>query len=64
MTEALRRAARADARAEELREKRRAELRELIKRASEDGMRPSRIVAAIERRYTDAHVSRIIHGKA
>jgi hypothetical protein len=64
MQAALRKAARANKRAEASLERSRQELRELILQASEKGMRPSKIVEAIERRYTDAHVSRMIHGKA
>lgn len=64
MEAALRKAARANKRAEATAERTRMELRELILEAAEKEMRPSRIVAAIDRRYTDAHVSRMIHGKA
>lgn len=64
MEAALRKAARANKRAETAEERTRLALRDLILQASEKGMRPSKIVASIERRYTDAHVSRMIHGKA
>lgn len=64
VADALRKAARADKRAETAKERSRQELRDLILEASKKGMRPSKIVESIERRYTDAHVSRMIHGKA
>lgn len=64
MQAALRKAARSNKRAEASAERTRLELRQLILEASEKGMKPTKIVEAIERRYTDSHVSRMIHGKA
>lgn len=62
-SEALRKAARADLRAERAKERTRLALRALIVEAAAEGMKPTEIVASIERRYTDAHVSRVIHDK-
>jgi DNA-binding transcriptional regulator YhcF (GntR family) len=64
MTAALRKAAQAKRRTEARDEQARERLREAILQAHADGMRPSKIVEAIDRYYTDAHVSRVIHGKA
>ena len=64
MQAALRKAARANKRAEATAERTRKELRRLILEAAENDMKPTKIVEAIERRYTDSHVSRMIHGKA
>jgi hypothetical protein len=64
MSAALTKAARANKRASAAEERTRMELRRLILEASAGGMKPSKIVEAIERHYTDAHVSRMIHGKA
>lgn len=64
MIEALRKAARIDKRNDVAKERSRQELRALILEASAKGMRPSKIMESIERHYTDAHVSRMIHGKA
>jgi hypothetical protein len=64
MAEALRKAARADRRIDAAKERSRQELRDLILEAASKGMRPSKIIDSIEHRYTDAHVSRMIHGKA
>lgn len=63
MAAALRKAARADIRAEKAKERTRLALRALIVEAAAEGMKPTEIVASIERRYTDAHVSRVIHDK-
>lgn len=64
MTEALRKAARADKRAETAKERTAQALRETILAASAAGMKPFEIRDAIERHYSDGHLSRLIHGKA
>jgi hypothetical protein len=64
MTEALRKAARADKRAETAKDRTARRLRETILAAHEAGMKPSEIRDAIDRRYSDGHLSRLIHGKA
>lgn len=64
MTAALRKAARANKRANAAAERSRLELRELILRASAAGMGTADITKAIEHRYDAAHVSRMVHGKA
>ena len=42
----------------------RQELREAILAAAQDGVGTSEITKLIDHEYTEAHVSRIIHGKA
>lgn len=64
MTEALRKAARADKRAETTKERTAQNLREAIIAAAQSGMKPHEIRDAIERRYSEGHLSRLIHGKA
>lgn len=64
MTADLKRAARANKRAAAAAERTRIQLRELILKASADGMGTAEITKAIEHRYAEAHVSRMIHGKA
>lgn len=64
MTADLKRAARANTRATAAAERTRIELRKLILKASADGMGTGEITKAIEHRYAEAHVSRMIHGKA
>ena len=64
MTAELRKAARADKRAEAAKERTRLALREVILKCAEQGMGPAAITRSIEHRYDVAHVSRIIHGKA
>lgn len=64
MTAALRKAARADKRAEQAKERTTNELRTLITNAAGKGMKPSEIMQAIDRHYSEGHLSRVIHGKA
>lgn len=64
MTAALRKAARADKRAEQAKERTTNELRTLITHAADKGLKPSEIMQAIERHYSEGHLSRVIHGKA
>lgn len=64
MTESLRKAARADKRADTTKERTAQNLRETILAAAAAGMKPSEIRDAIERHYSDGHLSRMIHGKA
>jgi hypothetical protein len=64
MLAALGAAARADKRADTTKERTAQSLRETILAAADAGMKPSEIRDAIERRYSDGHLSRMIHGKA
>jgi hypothetical protein len=64
MTEALKKAAKADRRAETAKERTAQGLREAILAAHQAGMRPSEIRDAIDHRYSEGHLSRLIHGKA
>lgn len=64
MTAELRQAAKANVRATASAERTRLKLRELILKASADGMGTAEITKAIEHRYAEAHVSRMVHGKA
>lgn len=64
MIAALRKAARADKRADQTKERTSTELRSIITEAAGKGMKPSEIMQAIERHYSEGHLSRVIHGKA
>lgn len=64
MIEALKRAARADKRADQAKERTTSDLRNLILQASRMGFKPFEIRDAIDRHYSDGHLSRVIHGKA
>jgi len=57
-------AARADKRAEAAKERARLTLREAILKAAAAGMGTTKITRAIEHRYAEGHVSRIVNGKA
>lgn len=64
MTADLKKAARANRRANDTAERTRMQLRELILKAAAGGMGTADITKAIEHRYDAAHVSRMVHGKA
>jgi hypothetical protein len=64
MTETLKKAARADQRAETAKDRTANALRAAILAAHQAGMRPSEIRDAINHRYSEGHLSRLIHGKA
>lgn len=64
MIAALAKAARADKRAEAAKERSRLALRDLILKAATSGMGTTKITRAIEHRYAEGHVSRIVNGKA
>lgn len=60
----LRKAVRAFRRSSSAQERDRKELREAILAAASAGKGTTEITKLIDREYTEAHVSRVIHGKA